>query len=282
MIDSDRFPPSKVQYFFGREDIENFDNATFSHLQKLIAIEADLLHPTADALLQSFQSGQAIIALDNSSEKRPIGYVRLEPLLSNSIRKGLGLTDGFPEIAELGTMFVEEGLQYRGKGHMRKMCNQLFEAKHQELSDCKLLVIGTAKDSRVIRTLQGISSAHFEVCHHLDLPHLAALTCICNGTFGSGFQNNPLECNARLDNFYLGKVDELARHLKETSSTKIRCVMFVSNKELALKIDAELAKLFSAESSVMDLRDRLMELGYYPDNKTFFSVESLMKSAVKY
>jgi hypothetical protein len=266
-----------VQYYSAECDTHNLGIETFSTLRNSIAVESALLHPTPDALLESFESGQAIIALDNERQDRPIGFVRFEPLLSDSIREGLGLTCEFPEIAELATMFVENDPRYRGQRHMSQMCDKLFETKHQELVDGELLVIGTAKDYRVIRTLQGISSARFEVCHHLDLPHLAALTCICSGNFGSGFQNNPRACGARLDNYFIGKIDELANFLKESESTKIPCVMFVSDKDIAHQIDQQLAKLFNTEMSVIALRDRLNELGYYPDNKPVYPIESLYK-----
>lgn len=263
------------------------NDASFELLSGSIAREPGLIHPPARDLRESYEGGFAVMAIDHSRDNRPVGYLRLEPLLNDKMREKLGLPEGFPRIMELGTMFVENDPQYRGRGFMKAMTRELFESCMDDIQSGNLIVIGTTKDYRVISVLQGLEGSEFGVCHHLDFPHVAALTCICSGAFGSGFHENPYACSSRIDDSTIGRqelLDQLLQELRMSETrSQIPCVMFVSDREFARSADTELARHFSGHDSVTNLRDRLMQAGYYPaapkscsQQSSFVPIEQLL------
>jgi hypothetical protein len=278
ILNSDQGP---IQYWSTADEFKDsaLTTETFPTLAAAIAQEPHILHPTSEALLESFDSGLALLATDPNHDHRPIGYLRLEPLLSADLKDRLGLPDDFPEIMELGTMFVDPSPEYRGRGHIKRMCQVLFRQKEAELKSGQLLVIGTTKDYRVLLALQSLESAQFQPLHHLDLAHVAAFTCICTGNFGQGYQYSANACPERIGPEYQDKLDILARHLAEQESTKIPCVMFADNIEKAKRIDEQLKQFFGGDSSVEKLRLALMRQGYFPDKGVFIPLGSLLASA---
>lgn len=255
-----------VRYYHHRSDAHTVTPEVFDLLSEHIAREPTLIHPPASELQMSFERGLAFVALDEANDHRPVGYVRLEPLLNDEIRGALGLPESFPQIMELGTMFTENNAIYRGQGYVASLTKELLSSHIAEIERGDLIVLGTTKDWRVINVLQKIEAAKFEVMHHLDLPHLAAFTCICSGEFGSGYQNNPFSCDSRVDDGLINcrsLLKDLIREAREFG-TSIPCVMFASNHEHAKQADRHLNKIVSGDNSVRLLRDKLLKMEYYP------------------
>ncbi len=274
--------------------------SSFRNLSASIQSEPGLLHPDGTELCESFSTGLAVIAVDRDAGNKPVGYMRMESLLSESVREQLGLPSDFPNVMELGTMFTLNDDKYRGKGLMSQLSQQLFDHYRGDIESGNVLVIGTTKDWRVIRVLQGLGGQvgdQFRVLNHLQFPHVAALTCICSGDFGSGFQVGPDACTKRIDRSTTdlsldlgGSLESMLSDLvSESDSPKIPCVMFVSSVTAARNADTLLrtcGPTDSSHDSVLSLRNRLMQLGYYPgcsasssQNRQVIPIQDLLASA---
>ncbi len=248
------------------------DESFFAPLLKGIDREGGLLHPKLKDLVDSFVKHEAVVVLDYSADSKgqAVGYVRLEPLLHQRVREALGLSSDFPNISELGTMFVDQSA--RGKHFATRMTRALIgqlsrkEGTHKrDFALGRDLIIGTAKDIRVLRALEGPEGVQFHTVHHDRFPHIAAFTCICRGDFGRGYQYSRGSCQAQLGQEYRDITSHGNLLPVLQNSNKIPCTMFVSDLTVAMQVEERLAGRFpGARDSVEALRLMLIELGYYP------------------
>lgn len=217
---------------------------SFADLAVRIQREPTLLHPSPEILAQSYRDGYAVAALQPGTSQI-IGYARLEPTIGEPVRRALGLSAAFPNVMEAGTMFVDPDPAHRGNGHLPALLKTLFGAYSREIASGELLVLGTAKTVRVFQSLDDIEAAKFDAMHPHDLKFLAALTCLCTGNFGQGYQYGVDACPNRIGDDALGRTDlmqELTSRAKG-ASPKTPCAMFVSSRSVAAEANAELQRV---------------------------------------
>ncbi|HVZ12390.1 MAG TPA: hypothetical protein VG965_05150 [Patescibacteria group bacterium] len=230
----------------------------FAHIQTIISAESNLLHPDLASLERSFDQGLAV-ALNLGDET--VGLVRFTPLLDEELKQAIGIPD-FPSIWELGTAIV--AAEHRGKGLYNKLQNGLLESFKDEMSQGRLLVLGTTKTIAVLKALRKTEELglDFHIGEHTEFPMIAPFTCVCTPDFGCGFQLTK-DCPQRVAGSQLISLDEIAE--SSYDKTKIPCTMFVSSKNLASQIDDDLMLKFSEglDSPQAALVNRLKGVGYY-------------------
>lgn len=246
----------------------------FGPIHAAIQEEGALLHPSLEAMQESFAAGLAVAQTEEVDGRQvAVGYSRLIPFLTPEQVSQLGLPEEFPAIAELGTVFVSP--PFRGHGMAESLYRELFVRFQEPLSDGRLLVIGTTKTAKVLHQLAKLQDMGINVHagRHTEFPNLAPVTCVCVPEFGSGFQFGT-ECSARITEPDALIVREAMPRkgvimLQEVGSNgargKIPCTLFVSDRGLAAQTDQMIADAygggFAAQQTFVD---RLDGIDYYP------------------
>lgn len=222
--------------------------------------EPNLLHPSLSELEESFDRGLAV-ALVSQDSNEAVGFVRFSPLLEDELKDGLGLNN-FPSIWEIGTAVILP--QFRGRGWYAPLRKELLVTVSQDIKEGRLLVLGTTKSIAIIKVLKETKDLgiDFYKCVHTDFPMIVPFTCVCRPDFGCGFQLTE-ECPVRVTQQQLLNLDSIAQ--KSDDGTKIPCVMYVSDKSLAERIDKDLMVKFgnAGSSPQQNLVRVLKERSYY-------------------
>lgn len=231
---------------------------SFERLQQKISTEPSLLHASVDAMKDSYNKGLAVARPDG--DKNAIGYARFIPLLSREQIQTLGLPSSFPDIYELGTVFVDP--IYRGQGLSDKVQRDLLLLMKERLDNKSLLVLATTKTRKVLRTIDRISKEEgipFYFSPHTEFPHVSPTTCVCHPTFGEGFQYTTA-CPQRIT---LGEMNEVKSTLRiNKEDDKIHCTMLVSDRALTQEMDKTIEKAMN-EGGQRRLVRKLKQLNYY-------------------
>lgn len=210
----------------------------FGKIADMISHESMLLHPTARSLQESFDRHQAIVMYDR---EELVGFVRFTPLLDSLLKDKIGLSQEFPDISEIGSAVLLNEPEYRGKGLYAPLRNKLLETVSDKAIGGDILILGTTKNIAVYKVLQNSKELglDFYPCRHTEFPMIAPFTCVCTPDFGQGFQLSG-ECPQRVETNQLINLEQIA----DETYGKIPCVMYVSDKDLARKMDAELLQTF--------------------------------------
>ncbi len=229
-------------------------------IHAVINDESNLLHVTLSSLEESFDRGLAIALIPEDSTEA-IGFVRFTPLLDEDLKQDLGLNN-IPSIWEIGSAAIAP--YYRGRGLYTPLRNDLLATVSQEMKDRRLLILGTTKNIAIIKVLDKAKDLGIEFFRsvHTDFPMIAPFTCICTPDFGCGFQLAE-NCPARVTQQQLIQLDEIAE--SSADGTKIPCVMYVSDKSLAERIDYDLMVKFGGVglNPQRSLVSALKAKGYY-------------------
>lgn len=226
----------------------------------VINSEPNLLHATLSSLEESFDHGLAVALVPEGSTEA-VGFVRFTPLLGDSLKQYLGINE-IPNIWEIGSAAIAP--EYRGHGLYAPLRNDLLATVSQEIKKRRLLVLGTTKSIVIIKVLSDAKDLgiNFYKSVHTDFPMIAPLTCICTPDFGCGFQLTG-SCPVRVTQEQLPRLNEIAEHSPD--GTKIPCVMYVSDKSLAERINHDLVLKFGSAglNPQQSLISALKERGYY-------------------
>jgi len=239
----------------------------FQRIHRAILVEPALLHPSLADLQESFEAGLAVAQTEEVDDGQvAIGYSRVIPLLSREQITALDLPVDFPDIYELGTVFVLP--EYRGQRIAEGLQRQLIRRFKQQLDQNEILILGTTKTRKVLHQLDKLADEGVEFYHsrHTEFPHLAPVTCVCEPDFGSGFQFGT-ECPQRITETEMETIHQtLPRNgvilLRDVD--KIPCTMFVSNRDLAARVDTTIAQAYGQDASAQEaFVNRLVELNYF-------------------
>lgn len=229
-------------------------------IHRVINSEPNLLQATLSSLEESFDRGLAVALVPEDSTEA-VGFVRFTPLLSEDLKQDLGLND-LPSIWEIGSAAIMP--DYRGRGLYAPLRNGLLATVLEKIEGRQLLILGTTKNIAIIKVLNEAKNLgiEFHKSVHTDFPMVAPFTCICRPDFGCGFQLTE-NCPVRVTQQELLQLDTIA--VNSPDGTKIPCVMYVSDRELAERIDHDLVLKFRGEgvSPQGNLVKALKERGYY-------------------
>jgi hypothetical protein len=270
---------------------ESLPSGSFEVLARKVARESSVVLPASPhALKQSYEEGLAVVAIDTTRNDEPVGYVRLQPLLTADIRSALGVGDEFPHVMELGTMIMDTRDEYRGGKYMPLMTRDLLHYCREDIVEGRLIVLGTTKNWQVMKILQGIADLDFRAYNHHAMAHIAALTCTCSGDFGLGYQVDPQGCPKRIPSNSGASLEDLRAPIQRADFSG--CVMFVSKPSKTLEADEQLREAVvrkgaNPDHSVIAVRNALLGGGYYgqaghfvsPQATHFIPVETLLTSA---
>lgn len=201
-----------------------------SSLHQIMQRESALLPTSVATMQQKYELGHAIILTNEAGD--PVGYLGFTPLIDEDAKRSLGLPDDFPNVWEIGSAIVHPS--YRG-GVYRAFRSAALELVLKEMKEKRMLILGTTKVDSVLHTNRhapedlGIT---FTQLVHTDLDAIAALTCVCHGTFGRGRQNSSF-CPRRVTKDQLPNLDRLA----SVKYGKIPCTMYVSDISLAMQMN---------------------------------------------
>lgn len=215
--------------------------------------ESALLPTTADAMRQKYEMGHAVILINETGE--PVGYLGFTSLLDTQKKQAVGLPVDFPEVLEIGSAIILP--KYRG-GVYRAFRSAALELVLDGIKSGRTLVIGTTKNIAVIhanRHAREDLGIEFTEMVHTDLDAVAALTCVCHGTFGRGRQSSGF-CPRRVTNQQLTDLDSFA----SLHGGKIPCVMYVSDIQLARQMNSYVIDHFG---SIRNWIQALREIGHY-------------------
>ena len=260
----------------------------FSIIQSDIDAEANechLLYVKRNTLEERYNQGRSFVI---RVEDKDVGNVSVTPLLDQKMKKRLGLSEDFPEIYEIGSVIVNE--EYRNRRYSEEMLSALLRtelglqdigtvyseepptllfnsSQGQEHRANPVLFISTTKDVRFLKTELRVSEdlgLDYELVAHTAYSMIAPFTCVCTPEEGGGhgFQYGK-HCEVMIENEEL-EVLSVNAAIK-SGKTGCRCTMYVSDKELAGRIDADLREFFvNNEIGAQNaLRERLIETGYY-------------------
>jgi hypothetical protein len=208
-------------------------------------------------LESSFSDRRAVVLMDG---EKTIGYVRLSSLLDISGKNMLGIPDDFPDIAETGTAIIHP--DYRGHGYYPKLRTKLQSMFVEEMKEERLLVLGTTKNLRVIESLDDAVEIglQFTIVGRDEIPMIAPFTCVCEGEFGNGFQNGTSCFQAATQS----ELIQIGKHnwedVKKNGGSKIPCTVYVSDIDLARKMETRLLDQFGSRDEVVNA---LRSIGYY-------------------
>ncbi len=243
----------------------------FGPIHAAIQQEGALLHPSMEAMQESFAAGLAVAHTEDVDGRQvAVGYSRLIPLLGEEQIQELGLPAEFPLLAELGTVFVSP--QYRGHGMAEGLYRELFGRFRESMQGGRLLVIGTTKTAKVLHQLEKLRDMGINVHagRHTEFPNLAPVTCVCNPDFGSGFQHGP-DCSERVTESDAQRIREalpgrgviMLRDVSNGDPSKIPCTMFVSDRALAASADRMISETYGMPTAQQIFVDRLGGINYY-------------------
>ncbi len=245
-----------IKYYSSQEPGKEHD---FARIAEMISSEPSLLHPDQASLQESFAKNQAVVMYD---DEKLIGFVRFTPLLTPQLKEQIGLPENFPDISEIGSAVLLNSPEYRGKGLYAPLRNRLLETIKDRVEEEKLLVLGTTKNIAVYKVLPQSSELgiDFYTSRHTEFPMIAPFTCVCSPDFGCGFQLST-ECPERVEE------DQLINliNISESNKGKIPCIMYVSDKSLAERMDKSLGYYFGGYDlpPQQTLVQRLVQNAYY-------------------
>jgi len=249
---------------FGVNEIKSIN---FSDLHTQIIREPALLHPSLEEMVQSYENGLGVTKTVRTDHgETAIGYSRLIPLLSDEQKVSLGLPLNFPDIYELGTVFINP--EFRGRGIAENLQLELLLRFKNRIVVGKLLVLGTTKTQKVLHLLEKMKEHGFEfyICRHTEFPNLSPLTCICTPPFGEGFQITS-DCSKRVSSEEIVFINKVLPEVDKKNFPKndaIACTMFVSSRKLAYEVDNQLLKIHGDNPTSQGLLiRRLKDIGYY-------------------
>lgn len=219
-----------------------------------------LLQPSLESLQRSFAEREAVVLMDGP---RPIGFVRFSELLNEDSRRSLNLPDDFPLIYETGSAIILP--EYRGRHLYPGLRTKLLSLVADRIKDRELLVLGTTKSPKVIESLDDANELgiNFEIVDHLGTPLVSAFTCVCEGDFGTGFQDGEA-CSKRATTSEMILIqDHDWRALQEAGGKpngKIPCTLYVSDLELMHEMERRLVGQFGTQQ---ELVNALRGIGHY-------------------
>lgn len=219
-----------------------------------------LLQPSLESLQGSFEKGEAVVLMDGPT---PVGFVRFSELLNEESRSALDLPDDFPLIYETGSAIILP--EYRGRHLYPGLRTRLLSLVAERIKNRELLVLGTTKSPKVIESLDDANELGlgFEIIDPHDNPMVASFTCVCEGDFGSGFQNGSACFNraTKTEIALVAKHDwKAVQEAGNRSDGKIPCTVYVSDVELMNKMEDRLTILFRSQA---ELVNELRGIGHY-------------------
>lgn len=206
-------------------------------LNRMMNEESSMLLPaTTEAMEESFNKGLAVVLTSESGEA--VGYLRFSVLLDDEKKRRLGIPASLPNVLEIGSAFIDP--RFRGGVYSavrNEALSMILPAIHAE----QVLVIGTTKAVKVLHAASHAKELgiQFEPSVHTDYEMLSPLTCVCQGNFGSGMQFGDM-CPRRITAEQLPLVESIASE----QGGKIPCTMYVSNINLARRMDRNLREHF--------------------------------------
>lgn len=234
-----------------------------SEIHQAILEEIDNLLPTSlESLQKSFDASLATVLIDGD---KAFGFLRFSPLLTETLKRKIGLETDFPDILEIGSAVILKDGNYRGKGYYPQLRNHLLESVVERVRQKKLLVLGTTKSIIVYKVLSKAKDLGIEFYPsvHTEFPMIAPFTCVCKPDFGSGFQLST-GCSKRVKAEQLKDLESLAKI--SPSGINIPCIMYVSDRILANDMSAYLKAIFATfnkDNPQQGLVERLKALKYY-------------------
>src|SRR5579872_5413685 len=245
-------------------DTSRIKSVSFEYLHVSIQQEPALLHPSLEDMVKSYEDRLGVAKTVKMDQiEVAVGYSRLIHLLSKEQKVRLELSMDFPDIYELGTVFVHPA--FRGRGIAEDLQRELLLRFKDRIDARKLLVLGTTKTLKVLHMLDKMRRYGFNFYHsrHTDYPNLSPLTCICTPPFGEGFQITK-NCSKRVSSEMVVFLSNSLSRVDKRNSDAIPCTMFVSSKSLADEIDDLLGKSKGDGPNSQRLLIRsLKNMGYY-------------------
>jgi len=206
-----------------------------------------MLPAKSEDLHASFAKGLAQVAL---CDGEIVGYVRLKPLLSANLARGLGI--GPLSVHEVGSAMVRA--RFRSHGLYSKLRNSLYlnHLDNANRNGESALILGTTVYPAVVRSIghareEGID---ISIIRHTDLPMIAALTCVCESGEMRGMHLGCGACRVRIDSREAPRVNQILSLPVEHSQSP--CVMHVHDMEMASYIDATLRDRFGNAQNFVD------------------------------
>jgi|GEM_PF-2110725 len=265
----------------------NYNHGRPINLDKIVTgIKAEfhaVLPVTRSDLEQSFNSAMSalVVRFNNGAIPEALGHVRFSPLLDSGLQNLLStITNSSladcPEIWEMGSGFMDPEL--RGKGWYGPLRNKLLVSYLDKIKAGEVIILGTTKTARVLLALKESLTIGLKAfyCHHETLPMISALTCICQGEFGQGFQYGADACHKRVsrDIIPIGQfmdpmnkefINSLPRpDVKRTDSIPC-CLYMYGMPEQAMKVEEILRNAFlEPDQFVRVLNDP--RINYYQKN----------------
>lgn len=239
---------------------DQFAQPDFRELAGRMRLESALLHPSVEDLERSYSNGRSAIAVNENG--RVLGHSRFIPLMDESLRQRLQLSDSVPQIWEMGSSIVYDDL--RNRGFSTEIRLALLEKFRVELTEEKLLVIGTTKTlalRRILEKLRERTSYDFDFCHRERFPMIAPFTCVCSGSFGCGYHLgdncSQADPNPVVDR-YLQAVE--IPIIGQGDNLKMFCTMLISSRSLAESTELSLRDRFGSRDNLVSF---LKEVNYF-------------------
>jgi len=252
------------RFGYGIHMIDNSDLLEMPDLSGILEAmhneRGTLLQPSLESLQRSFAKREAVVLMDGST---PIGYVRFSELLNQDSRDALDLPVDFPLIYETGSAIILP--EYRGRHLYPRLRTRLLSLVADRIKNKELLVLGTTKSPKVVESLDDSDElgVGFEIVNHKATSLVSAFTCVCEGDFGTGFQEGE-NCSKRANNSEIILIQNHDwRALQEIGGKlngKIPCTLYVSDLELMHDMERRLVDQFETQESLVN---KLRGVGHY-------------------
>lgn len=203
----------------------------FKSLAHSIGCESEMLHPSAEELEASWETGNTIVVL---TENRIIGHSRIEDLPPKDQAEIdiAGSEEKIKKVIEVGSVFVvPEERHQRFASVMLEATLKLAIAKleQQGIRQDQTAFIATTKgrDFRLAFISAGLRAGiNFAPTIHTGFDEVSKRTCVCTMPFGRGRQLDD-SCPSRISDEGLMKIKEDPAHPSDGS-----CVLLISNPNI--------------------------------------------------
>ncbi len=234
---------------------------------------AALLHVEKSSLTASFEAAMSAVIAERISptEAEALAHVRFSPLLDPMLIEQLELPSDTPQLWEIGTGYADQRI--RGNGYYTDMRNGLLEMYAEQIISGNILILGTTKAAPVVRVLKASEQVGLpaHITHHSTFPRISALTCVCTGDFGHGYQYGMDACDKRLssDIIPVGEIWDAKDKVRistipvseRNGSSIIPCTKYLHGPlETAHRLNDILTKRFPQPQMMVD---QLQKLNYY-------------------
>lgn len=240
----------------------NMVTVDFKSIHNDMDVEAQdchLLSVPEEKLIERFNQGRSIVLVVGNEV---VGNISITPLLDSEMKQYLGLETDFPEIYEIGSVIINEN--YRGRHYSEEMLASLlrtqlglqdngvtysedaptlrFNDSQTQEHTTPTLFISTTKNMRFVETECKVSrdlGLNFAIVTHNTYQNIGPFTCICTPTNGGGHGvQYGRSCEMMINGEELEVINPKASI--ERGETGCKCIMYVSDRELAATIDQRL------------------------------------------